>query len=67
MKILVVLTSHDRPGNACRKTGFRLEEFAAPDMKSQDFDSIYYVGGHGPMGDPSTIPIPARPSWLKTS
>ena len=108
MKILMMLTSHDRLGNTGRKTGFWLEEFAAPyfvfrdagveltlaspkggqppidpksdlpenqtpamtrfkrdpeaqkqlsqpvklsDVKSEDFDSIFYVGGHGPMWD----------------
>jgi putative intracellular protease/amidase len=108
MKILMVLTSHDVLGNTGRKTGFWLEEFAAPyfvfrdagvqltlaspkggqppidpksdlpdgqtpamlrfkkdeaaqkdlsqtvklgDMKSEDFDTIFYVGGHGPMWD----------------
>lgn len=30
MKILIVLTSHDRLGDTGRKTGFWLEEFAAP-------------------------------------
>jgi putative intracellular protease/amidase len=108
MKILMVLTSHDQLGNTGRKTGFWLEEFAAPyfvfrdagaeitlaspkggqppidpksdlpenqtdsmsrfkndqlaqtalsrtailaDMNSEDFDTIFYVGGHGPMWD----------------
>src|SRR6204780_3653203 len=108
MKMLMVLTSHDQLGNTGRKTGFWLEEFAAPyfvfrdagvdltlatpkggqppldpksdlpenqteaqirfkkdgaaqkalsqtaklaDMKSEDFDTIFYVGGHGPMWD----------------
>jgi len=108
MKILMVLTSHDQLGNTGRKTGFWLEEFAAPyfvfrdagvqltlaspkggqppvdpksdlpdqqtpamtrfkndpsaqkvlantvklaDMKSEDYDSIFFVGGHGPMWD----------------
>jgi putative intracellular protease/amidase len=108
MKILMVLTSHDRLGNTGRKTGFWLEEFAAPyfvfrdagveltlaspkggqppidpksdlpenqtpamtrfkrdkeaqmelsqtaklsDVKSEDFDTVFYVGGHGPMWD----------------
>jgi putative intracellular protease/amidase len=108
VKILMVLTSHDVLGNTGRKTGFWLEEFAAPyfvfrdagveltlaspkggqppidpksdlpenqtaamerfkndkaaqqdlartkrlaDMKSGDFDTIFYVGGHGPMWD----------------
>jgi hypothetical protein len=30
LKILMVLTSHDQLGNTGRKTGFWLEEFAAP-------------------------------------
>jgi len=30
MKILIVLTSHDELGTTGRKTGFWLEEFAAP-------------------------------------
>jgi putative intracellular protease/amidase len=108
MKILMVLTSHDQLGNTGRKTGFWLEEFAAPyfvfrdagveltlgsptggqppidpksdlpenqteamtrfkkdaaaqealshtiklaDAKSQDYETIFYVGGHGPMWD----------------
>lgn len=108
MKLLMVLTSHDVLGNTGRKTGFWLEEFAAPyfvfrdagvdltlaspkggqppvdpksdlpenqtaamarfkedsaaqkelantkklsDMKSESFDTIFYVGGHGPMWD----------------
>jgi putative intracellular protease/amidase len=108
MKILMVLTSHDQLGNTGRKTGFWLEEFAAPyfvfrdagvqltlaspkggqppidpksnlpegqteaqlrfkqdkaaqealahtvrlaDMRSEDFDTIFVVGGHGPMWD----------------
>jgi putative intracellular protease/amidase len=108
MKILMVLTSHDVLGNTGRKTGFWLEEFAAPyfvfrdagvaltlaspkggqppvdpksdepgnqtdamarfkkdavaqkalsqtqklaEMKSADFDTVFYVGGHGPMWD----------------
>ena len=29
-KVLMVLTSHDRLGDTGRKTGFWLEEFAAP-------------------------------------
>jgi putative intracellular protease/amidase len=108
MKILMVLTSHDQLGNTGRKTGFWLEEFAAPyfvfrdagvaltlaspkggqppidpksdlpenqtpamarfktdeaaqralantrklaDMKAEDFDTVFYSGGHGPMWD----------------
>jgi putative intracellular protease/amidase len=108
MKIAVVLTSHDQLGNTGRKTGFWLEEFAAPyfvfrdagveltlaspkggqppldpvsdlpenqtpamtrfkqdkrakkelsqtvkleTIRSEDFDTVFYPGGHGPMWD----------------
>ena len=108
MKILMVLTSHDVLGSTGRKTGFWLEEFAAPyfvfrdagieltlaspkggqppldpksdlpdnqtpaqmrfkqdaaaqkalantvklaDVKAEDFDTVFYPGGHGPMWD----------------
>ena len=108
MKILMVLTSHDKLGNTGEKTGFWLEEFAAPyyvfkdagaeivlasprggqppldpksdepdsqtdatrrfkadpaaqallaetlrltDISADDFDAIFYPGGHGPLWD----------------
>jgi putative intracellular protease/amidase len=108
MKILMVLTSHDRLGDTGRKTGFWLEELAAPyyvfkdagaeitlaspkggrppldpksnepnfrtditrrfekdaaaegqldktvqlgSVKQQDYDTVFYPGGHGPMWD----------------
>ena len=108
MKILIVLTSHDQLGNTGKKTGFWLEEFAAPyyvlkdagaaitlaspkggqppldpksdlpeslteltkrfrkdktaqaelantkklsDVSADDFDAVFYPGGHGPMWD----------------
>jgi putative intracellular protease/amidase/catechol 2,3-dioxygenase-like lactoylglutathione lyase family enzyme len=114
MKILMVLTSHDQLGNTGVKTGFWLEEFAAPyfvfrdagieltlaspkggqppldpksdkpenqtpaqlrfkkdaaaqkalantvklaDMKSEDFDTVFYPGGHGPMWDLAESPV----------
>jgi putative intracellular protease/amidase len=114
MKIVMVLTSHDQLGNTGRKTGFWLEEFAAPyfvfrdagveltlaspkggqppidpksdlpenqtgamarfkqdsvaqqalsqtvklaDVKADDYDSIFYVGGHGPMWDLADNPV----------
>jgi putative intracellular protease/amidase len=114
MKILMVLTSHDTLGNTGRKTGFWLEEFAAPyfvfrdagveltlaspkggqppvdpksdlpegqtpamdrfkrdkaaqgalantvrlaEMRAQDFDTVFYVGGHGPMWDLAESPV----------
>ncbi|MEH2922476.1 type 1 glutamine amidotransferase domain-containing protein [Samsonia erythrinae] len=114
MKILIVLTSHDKLGDTGDKTGFWLEEFAAPyyifkdagaeivlaspaggqpplDPKSdladfqtalthrfkadsaaqqalantvkldsvheQDFDAVFYPGGHGPLWDLAESPI----------
>jgi putative intracellular protease/amidase len=36
MKILMILTSHDQLGNTGRKTGFWLEEFAAPYYRFKD-------------------------------
>ena len=108
MKVLMVLTSHDQLGNTGHKTGFWLEEFAAPyytfldagaevtlasplggqppldpksdlpdfqtelthrfkadpaaqkalastvrldTVKQQDFDTVFYPGGHGPLWD----------------
>jgi putative intracellular protease/amidase len=110
----MVLTSHDILGNAGRKTGFWLGEFAAPyfvfrgagveltlaspkggqppldpksdlpdnqtparirfkkdptaqkelsqtvelaDVKSEDYDTVFYVGGHGPMWDLAESPV----------
>jgi putative intracellular protease/amidase len=114
MKILMVLTSHDQLGDTGRKTGFWLEEFAAPyfvfrdadvqltlaspeggeppvdpksdlpenqtpamgrfkkderaqralahtvklaEVKAQDFDAVFYVGGHGPLWDLAESPV----------
>jgi putative intracellular protease/amidase len=108
MKVLMVITSHDQLGNTGRKTGFWLEELAAPyyvfqdagvevalaspkggrppldpksnepefrtdltlrfekdaaaeaqldktvrldSVKQEDFDTVFYPGGHGPMWD----------------
>ena len=108
MNILMVLTSHDRLGDTGKKTGFWLEEFAAPyyalkdagadivvaspkggqppldpksdeddtqtddtrrfkadadaqkvlastvllsSVKADDFDAVFYPGGHGPLWD----------------
>ncbi|MGF6207849.1 type 1 glutamine amidotransferase domain-containing protein [Pseudomonas frederiksbergensis] len=108
MNILMVLTSHDQLGNTGKKTGFWLEEFAAPyytfkdagaqltlaspkggqppldpksdepdaqtaatdrfrkdsaaqsalastvvlsSVKAEDFDAVFYPGGHGPLWD----------------
>ena len=114
MKILIVLTSHDQLGGTGEKTGFWLEEFAAPyyvlkdagasltlaspkggqppldpksdlpenqteatqrfradtsaqmelahttklaEVSANDFDALFFPGGHGPMWDLSDNPI----------
>jgi len=114
MKILMVLTSHDQLGDTGRKTGFWLEEFAAPyfvfrdagveltlaspkggqppldpksdlpenqtpamarfkqdqaarqalsrtvrlaEVKAEDHDTVFYVGGHGPLWDLADNPV----------
>jgi putative intracellular protease/amidase len=114
MKIVMVLTSHNQLGNTGRKTGFWLEEFAAPyfvfrdagveltlaspkggqppvdpksdlpenqtpamarfkqdakaqkelsqtvkldTIKAEDYDTVFYPGGHGPMWDLAESPV----------
>ena len=41
MKILMVLTSHDRMGDTGKKTGFWLEEFGAPYYVFKDAGAAY--------------------------
>jgi putative intracellular protease/amidase len=57
MKILMVLTSHDRLGDTGKKTGFWLEEFAAPYYVFRDAGADVTVaspkGGQPPL-DPSS-------------
>lgn len=57
MKILMVLTSHDQLGNTGNKTGFWLEEFAAPYYVFKDAGADITLaspkGGQPPL-DPSS-------------
>lgn len=57
MKILMVLTSHDQLGNTGKKTGFWLEEFAAPYYVFKDAGAEITLaspkGGQPPL-DPSS-------------
>jgi putative intracellular protease/amidase len=57
MKILMVLTSHDRLGDTGRKTGFWLEEFAAPYYVFRDAGAVVTLaspkGGQPPL-DPKS-------------
>ena len=60
MKILRVLTSHDRLGNTGRKTGFWLEEFAAPYFVFKDAGAEITLaspkGGQPPLDPKSDEP-----------
>lgn len=60
MKILMVLTSHDRLGNTGRKTGFWLEEFAAPYYTFKDAGAEIVLaspkGGQPPLDPKSNEP-----------
>lgn len=117
MNVLMVLTSHDELGNTGKKTGFWLEEFAAPyyafldagatitlvspvggqppldpksdlpdfqtalthrfkadpaaqavlantrkldEVRAEDFDAVFYPGGHGPLWDLAESPVSIR-------
>ena len=60
MKILMVLTSHSRLGNTGEKTGFWLEEFAAPYYTFKDAGATITLtsplGGQPPLDPKSDIP-----------
>ena len=60
MKILMVLTSHDQLGNTGRKTGFWLEEFAAPYFTFLDAGATITLaspkGGQPPIDPVSDTP-----------
>lgn len=60
MKILVVLTSHDQLGDTGKKTGFWLEEFAAPYYVFKDAGAELTLaspkGGHPPLDPKSDEP-----------
>ena len=60
MKILMVLTSHDKLGNTGRKTGFWLEEFAAPYYVFKDAGAEIVLaspkGGQPPLDPKSNEP-----------
>jgi putative intracellular protease/amidase len=60
MKILMVLTSHDKLGNTGRKTGFWLEEFAAPYYTFKDAGAKIALaspkGGQPPLDPKSNEP-----------
>ena len=60
MKILIVLTSHDQLGDTGKKTGFWLEEFAAPYYVFKDAGAAITLvspkGGQPPLDRKSDLP-----------
>lgn len=60
MNILIVLTSHDRLGDSGEKTGFWLEEFAAPYYSLKDAGATLTLaspaGGQPPLDPKSDVP-----------
>ncbi|WP_165234726.1 type 1 glutamine amidotransferase domain-containing protein [Aquisphaera insulae] len=68
MKILMVLTSHDQLGNTGRKTGFWLEEFAAPYFTFLDAGAAVTLasprGGQPPI-DPVSDAPEGQTDWTR--
>jgi putative intracellular protease/amidase len=66
MKILMVLTSHDQLGNTGRKTGFWLEEFAAPYFVFRDAGVDLTLtspkGGQPPIDPKSDLRLKIKPT-----
>lgn len=69
MKILMVLTSHDRLGDTGRKTGFWLEEFAAPYYVLKDNGAEIVLaspaGGQPPVDPKSEEPENQTPATTR--
>ncbi|WP_315709062.1 type 1 glutamine amidotransferase domain-containing protein [Brenneria uluponensis] len=68
MKILMILTSHDQLGNTGKKTGFWLEEFAAPYYVFKDAGASLTLaspkGGHPPL-DPKSDALDAQTEYTE--
>ena len=60
MKVLMVLTSHDQLGNTGRKTGFWLEEFAAPYYTFKDAGAELVLASPAG-GQPPLDPVSDQP------
>jgi putative intracellular protease/amidase len=69
MKILMVLTSHDQLGDTGRKTGFWLEEFAAPYFVFRDAGVRLTLaspkGGQPPVDPKSDLPENQTPAMAR--
>jgi len=66
MKVLFVVTSHDELGNTGHKTGFWVEEFAAPyySFKDAGFEVVVATpkGGQAPIDPNSEVPDAQTPA-----
>src|SRR5215468_3055162 len=69
MKLLMVLTSHDQLGSTGRKTGFWLEEFAAPYFvftdAGVDLTLASPKGGQPPVDPKSDLPENQTPAMAR--
>src|SRR5579864_7284924 len=69
MKIVMVTTSHDQLGNTGRKTGFWLEEFAAPYFVFKDAGVQLTLaspkGGQPPIDPKSDLPENQTPAMKR--
>ncbi len=69
MKILMVMTSHDRLGDTGKRTGLWLEEFAAPYYVFQDADADITLaspkGGQPPVDPRSEEPNAQTPATIR--
>ncbi len=69
MRILMVLTSHDQLGQTGRKTGFWLEEFAAPSFVFRDAGADLTIaspkGGQPPFDPKSDLPENQTPAMAR--
>ena len=69
MKILIVLTSHSELGNTGKKTGFWIEEFAAPYYTLQEAGAEITIaspkGGQPPVDPQSEVAEAQTPSTVR--
>ena len=69
MKVLIVLTSHSELGNTGHKTGFWIEEFAAPYYTLKEAGAVITIaspkGGQPPIDPKSDEPASQTPATMR--
>jgi len=69
MKVLIVLTSHSELGNTGHKTGFWIEEFAAPYYTLKEAGAVITIaspkGGQPPIDPKSDEPASQTPATIR--